>query len=221
MSAATEPLSPAVPRRSLSARVFSLPTVLGLTAISLLFVFTGSGSEVTALDDPDVWWHLRNAFQLLHTGHFIRSDTWTYTVAGKPWINFEWLAEIPYYFAYRHWGDAGLYLVMMLLVSAIVGGIYALGCMRSGDCKGAFAATLIGLHFVTVSLGPRTLLFGWLFLVIELGILWNISRGRDFTAFARWDSRVPADCERIVLLVKARPASQTSPTVAQANAMPV
>jgi hypothetical protein len=71
----------------------------------------------------------------------------------------------------------------MLLVSAIVAGVYALGCLRAGDCKAAFAASLIGLHFVTVSLGPRTLLFGWLFLVVELAILWNLPRGRDYTAW--------------------------------------
>ncbi|MGC2636695.1 MAG: hypothetical protein WA294_05930 [Acidobacteriaceae bacterium] len=172
-----------VPRRAWSARLFSLPTVLGLALVSLLFVFTGSGSDVPPMDDPDIWWHLRNAAQLIESRHFIRTETWTFTVAGKPWINFEWLAELPYYFAYRWIGERGLYLVMMLLVGAIVAGIYWLACLRCRDCKAAFVACFIGLHFVTVSLGPRTLLFGWLFLVLELGILWSLQQGRDYTAW--------------------------------------
>jgi hypothetical protein len=181
MSATTQPTIPAVPRRSWSARVFSLPTVMGVTLVSLLYLFIGTSDPIGPMEDPDIWWHLRNASDLLRTGHFIRTENWTFTVSGKPWINFEWLAELPYYFTYRHLGDLGLYLVMMFLVSAIIAGIYCLGCLRSLDCKAAFMASFVGLHFVTVSLGPRTLLFGWLFLVIELAILWGLERGRDYT----------------------------------------
>jgi hypothetical protein len=183
MSATTQPIIPAIPLRNWSARVFSLPTVMGLALVSLLFLFTGTSEEIGGLQDPDVWWHLRNVGDLLRTGHFIRTETWTFTVPGKPWINFEWLAELPYYFAYRHLGDLGLYLVMMLLVSAIIAGIYCLGCMRSLDCKAAFLASFVGLHFITVSLGPRTLLFGWLYLLIELAILWGLEKGHDYTAW--------------------------------------
>lgn len=135
------------------------------------------------MEDPDIYWHLRNAWLLLHTGHFIRTDTLTYTVAGKPWLNFEWLAELPYYFAFRRLGDTGLYAVMMLLVSAIAVGIYSLARLRSQDAKAAFVAAFIGLDFMTVSLEPRPLLFGWLFLVIELAILWSLQQGRDHTAW--------------------------------------
>ena len=183
MSATAQTLTPAAPHRSWVARVLSLPTVLGLALVSLVFVFTGSGSEVLPMEDPDIWWHLRNAAQLLQSGHFIHTESWTFTVAGKPWINFEWLSELPYYAGWHVLGERGLYLVMMVVVSLIVAGIYWLACLRSGDCKAAFVAGFIGLHFVTVSLGPRTLLFGWLFLVLELGILWSLPKGRDYTAW--------------------------------------
>jgi hypothetical protein len=183
MSATAHPVSPVVPRRSWSARLLSLPTVMGMALVSFLFLFTGTAPVVSPMGDPDIWWHLRNAAQLISSGHFIRADSWSFTVAGTPWINFEWLAELPYYAAWRALGDRGLYLVMMLAVSAIVAGIYWLACLRSHDCKAAFVACFIGLHFVTVSLGPRTLLFGWLFLVLELGILWSLQKGRDHTAW--------------------------------------
>ena len=70
-----------------------------------------------SLVDPDVGWHLRNASELIHGGHFIRADSYTFTVTGKPWINFEWLGELPYYFAYRWLGDRGLYLVLFLVAA--------------------------------------------------------------------------------------------------------
>src|ERR1700733_8502872 len=130
MSSATEPAvaaeQPAEPRRSWSARLFSLPTVLGLTLVSILYIITGSDRVVQPMEDPDIYWHLRNALQLMHSGHFIRTETWTFTVGGQPWINFEWLAEIPYYFANLWFGERGIFAVMMLLLSGIVAGIYSL-----------------------------------------------------------------------------------------------
>jgi hypothetical protein len=58
--------------------------------------------------DPDIWWHLRNAQILLSTHHFIRQDLYSFTTAGQPWINPEWLAEIPYYFGFRLFVEPGL-----------------------------------------------------------------------------------------------------------------
>ncbi|MGB7355392.1 MAG: hypothetical protein WBD06_16930 [Acidobacteriaceae bacterium] len=165
-------------------RVFRLPAVFATLLVTMLVYLTVSGGKVvTAIADPDLWWHLRDASLLLRSGHFIHADSLTYTVAGKPWINFEWLAELPYYFAYRTFGDMGVYVVMILTVGAVLVGIYYLACLRSGNCKAALIAGFIALLLSSVSLGPRTLLFGWLFLVVELAILWNYQRGRDYTLF--------------------------------------
>jgi hypothetical protein len=180
MSAA--PPSPTV-SRPWSACLFSLPTVLGMALVSMVFLITSSDRVVAPLKDPDIYWHLRDAWQLFHTGHFIRADSWTFTVAGKPWIDFEWLAEVPYYFAFQRFGESGLYAVMMILLSAIAFGMYSLARLRCQDPKAAFVAAFIGLDFITVSFGPRTLLFGWLFLIVELAILWSLQKGRDHTAW--------------------------------------
>lgn len=156
-----------------------MPVVLGLL---LIFVLAWSAHS-QGIADPDIWWHLRNAAELLHSGHFPQTDTWTFTVAGKPWIDFEWLSELGYYDAWKWLGPRGLYLAMMLLAAAILLGVYALAWLRSRDWLAAFLASLIAIHFFIVSLAPRTLLFGWLFLVIELAILWDLERGRDHTAW--------------------------------------
>lgn len=162
-------------------RVFRLPTVFaGLLVTLLVYLTVSGGKTISAIADPDIWWHLRDASLLLRSGHFIRADSLTFTVAGKPWINFEWLADLPYYFAYRTFGDIGVYAVMMLTAGAILVGIYYLACIRSGNCKAALPAAFVGFLLASVSLGPRTLLFGWLFLVLELAILWNYQRGRDY-----------------------------------------
>lgn len=161
------------------SRVLGSRVLFGLFLTYLLFFF-GAHDGVS---DPDIWWHLRNASLLVHSGHFIHADTLSYTVAGKPWVNFEWLSELPYYFAYVWLGLSGLYVTMMLLATAIILGIYRLALLRSQDTVAAFVASFVAVLFATVSLAPRTLLFGWLCLVVELGILWGLEKGRDHTAW--------------------------------------
>ncbi|HTV83700.1 MAG TPA: hypothetical protein VME18_13730 [Acidobacteriaceae bacterium] len=179
MSASPEAVASSAPRRGWSWRLFSLPVVLGLLVI---FVLMWAGSS-QGIADSDIWWHLRNAAELVRGGHFAHADSWTFTVAGKPWIDFEWLAELGYYGAWRWLGDRGLYLAMMLVAAAILAGVYGLAWLRSRDWLAAFLVALIAIHFFIVSLAPRTILFGWLFLVVELAILWGLEQGRDQT---RW-----------------------------------
>lgn len=152
----------------------------GLIAL-LAYLACPTSGPCTMVADPDVWLHMRYVRHLVQTGHFIRVDTWTFTVAGLPRLNLEWGAAVPYYFAWKGLGVAGFYLVTMLAMAAILLGIYWLSWMRSGSWKAAFAASVAAALFATVSLAPRTLLFGWLFLVIELAVLWSFARGRDFT----------------------------------------
>ena len=163
-------------------RLFTFPVVLAAALMATMYFFavtrhTGN----TIITDPDIWWHLSNARQLFATGHFIRQDIHSFTAAGQPWINFEWGAELPYYFAYKWFGDRGIFLVMIACSEAIVLGIFLLCYQRSRDVKAAFLASWIAVLMTTASLGPRTLLFGWLLLIAELAILWSFRNGRDRT----------------------------------------
>jgi hypothetical protein len=128
------------------------------------------------ISDPDIGWHLRNAEVLLRTHAFLRHDLYSFTVPGAPWANHEWLAELPYYFAWRAFGQEGLYGVMLGLLLAIFGGVFLLATEISGSTKAAFLATALAAFFATVSFGPRTLLFGWAFLVLELLLLTRFRR---------------------------------------------
>jgi hypothetical protein len=131
------------------------------------------------LKDPDIWWHLRNAEILLSTHHFIRADTFSFTVNGQPWIDPEWLAEIPYYLGMKLWGERGLFLVMLIAVELIIAGVLLLCYRRTGDAKAAFLATWVAVLFASINIGPRTILFGWLCFIAEMLILEAYRKGHD------------------------------------------
>lgn len=123
------------------------------------------------LPDPDIWWHLRNAQFLFAHHHLPNFDSYSFTVAGHPWMNPEWLAEIPYYLAWRAFGLEGIEIIMLLTLECIFLGVLYLCYKRSGHIKASVLACWIAAALGTVNFGPRTVLFGYLYLVVLLVIL--------------------------------------------------
>jgi hypothetical protein len=129
-----------------------------------------------AISDPDIWWHLGNAKLQIASHSFLRQDLYSFTAANARWMNHEWLSELPFLLGWNLFGMLGLYLVTVCAVVATMLGIYFLALRDSGSAKAAMLATVPALLLSSVSFGPRTLLFGWLLLIVELAILQNFRR---------------------------------------------
>lgn len=146
----------------------SFLAVLTLLLVGLQFVFSMRSPD---LNDPDVWWHMRNAQFLLQHHQFVSKDMYSYTVGGHPWINTEWLAEIPFYFAFRFFGLVGLKALTFLVLSTISLLLLYLSYRESRNFKASVVACYYATFLATVSFGPRTILFGYLELVVLLIVL--------------------------------------------------
>ena len=155
-------------------KLFGFPVLL--TVLFALVVFLVVPKKVA---DPDIGWHLRNAQIQLQTHTFLHQDIYSFTTAGKPWMDHEWLSEIPFYLAWRAFGSRGIFLVTLIAIEAILLGILGLAYLESSSIKAAFIVGFAAMFLGSVSFGPRTLLFGWIFLVLELGVLGAFRRGRD------------------------------------------
>jgi hypothetical protein len=115
--------------------------------------------------DPDLWWHLRNA-QFFFTNHkFPDVDTFSFTAAGSPWINHEWLSEIFYYAAYNALGLKGIFLLCASVLTLLVTTVFLLSFREAKDPFAAAIAAFCGSVLATVGFGPRTQSFGWLCLL--------------------------------------------------------
>jgi len=126
--------------------------------------------------ESDIWFHLRNAQYLLTQHAFIHADLYTFTSAGTPLVNHEWLSEIPYLLAYRQWGLRGLVAVYTALLFAIYASVFW-RCL--GRCRNALIAaltTLLAVALGTYSFGPRMMHFGWACMVVLLLILDRFER---------------------------------------------
>ena len=194
MPVPTTPKSPsgtAQPRVStswtaLASEVFSFPVMCMFLLAAVIFGYCARG-----ITEPDIWWHLRDARNLLQFHSFSRVDSYSFSAAGSPWINFEWLSEIPYFLGFKAWGLQGLLAVYFAVLVLIYVGVYYRSCRAGADCKDAAVATLGAICLGGVSIAPRMLLFGWLGMVGLLLVLDRFQRaGRGIwllpPLFALW-----------------------------------
>ena len=103
-----------------------------LTVLFALVVFLVVPKKVA---DPDIGWHLRNAQIQIQTHTFLHQDVYSFTTTGKPWMDHEWLSEIPFYLAWRSFGPRGIFLVTLIAIEAILLGILGLAYLESAASK--------------------------------------------------------------------------------------
>src|SRR5437764_3428675 len=146
----------------------SFLSVLTMLVVGIVYIFALYRPD---LNDPDIWWHMRNAQYLFQHHQFPRFDTYSFTVAGHPWINHEWLAEIPFYLAYQAFGFTGIVALKFLVLCVLFLLLLYLCVQESRNFKASVAACCFAVLLATVSFGPRTILFGYVYLLILLIVL--------------------------------------------------
>ena len=110
-----------------------MPTALASTARGfrrflgvqpLLFVVLWLGlllaGRSAMFRDPGTFWHVVDGEHMLATGRVPRSDDFSFTFAGRPWLADQWLAECGMAAVHRLAGWDGL----LLLTATVLAGIY-------------------------------------------------------------------------------------------------
>src|ERR1700757_2458062 len=84
-------------------RFFSFPVMCMFLLAAVIFGFC-----VKQFSEPDMWWHMRYAHDLVQLHTFSSFDTYSFTATGAFRPNFEWLSEVPFYLAYHAAGLHGV-----------------------------------------------------------------------------------------------------------------
>ena len=159
-------------------RIFTrhLMNIAVLMALPVIFAATLNPS-LEGVRDPDIWWHLADARQLTLTHHFLWTEPNSFTVGGQPWVNPEWLAELPYWFSYQALQLRGIYLVEWLMICANLVFMYWRSYRQSGHAGAAWWATALAFLLISVNTGPRTIAFAYVAMSAEMVILEAAKRG--------------------------------------------
>jgi len=99
--------------------------------------------------DPDYWWHVRTGQLILETGQLPRTDPFSFTPAGTPWVTHEWLTEVIFALVARQFGYVGN-VALCALLGAGTALVVWLTARRRG--LGDRAATLLMLWAFAIML---------------------------------------------------------------------
>lgn len=119
---------------------------------------------VTALEARmntiDAAYNIRAGEIMLRTYGLVRTDTFTFTAAGRPWLNQQWMAQVFLAIWYRAGGWAAIAVLRAALVGAIFLCVY-LACRSAGAGLRRASWLTIACFLVSVGgLGPRPQLIG-------------------------------------------------------------
>lgn len=144
-----------------------------------LVLLAGAGA-VSALNrtvDPDLFWHLRAAQDIVREGRVVLPDSWNYLFAGHPWVNQQWLSQLAILAAWSWGGFLGLALLKGALVAGVVAALWGVLGPRGDEAKVLSAGLFLAAseQFFMV----RTHLFSLLALALLLLLLRRLGdRGR-------------------------------------------
>jgi hypothetical protein len=158
-------------RRKITTTIFSFPVMCFTLLAAAVFRWC-----VKDIAEHDIWWHLLNAKYFFQNHALPRVDMYSFTAAGSPWLDHEWLSEILFYVGYHPFGLRGLLAVYFVILLLIFAGVYYRATRAAGNCKDAIVVTAFGVMLSVVSIGPRLLLFGWLCMVGLLLVLDHFRR---------------------------------------------
>ncbi len=158
-----------------SARLWWTPSFTSLAFIvPVLLLYWRLAGPSALLDDPNTGVHVRTGEWILKHHAIPRQDLFSFTLAGHPWCDWEWLSDAVYALLHR-WGAlaaiAAFSLALLCLTSLIV---YRTARFRVGPTI-AFAVTCLVMATTTIHWLARPHLFTWLFVAI---VCWMIQRAR-------------------------------------------
>ncbi len=145
--------------------ISALSTKRAFLFVLFVGLFAMTARNVT---DPDIWWHLKTGEYISIHKLIPRTDPFSYTRAGAPWVTHEWLTELGLYEVQRVAGFGGL----IVIFSAILVAAFVLLYLRSGPASYiAGIATLCGAWATAPVWGVRPQVLSLLLASLWLFIL--------------------------------------------------
>jgi len=168
-------MEPTAPTAGLSNRCVAAPSRDSIAGVSFrrLWLFLAVALPVLAsllasMSSVDLTYHLRAGDEILMAGAIPRVDTWTFTAAGLPWLDQQWLSDVALTVVYRFGGWTGLAVLRAILVGVVFASLLAISVRRGLSSRTAALLTLVAFAIAAPALAVRAQLFGMAFFAVSL-----------------------------------------------------
>lgn len=156
--------------------------VLGLIVLAEIFGLMVFVANIE-IKDLDLWLHIgMGKYIVQHGFHVPQTDILSCTIAGKPWINHEWLFQVIVYEVFQKGGAEGLLNMQVIVVTLATVLLMLLGYNHKKQLASIFILLLTSLVFQS-RFTNRPDLFSLLFFAIYMYLLaWHI--GQRWSVYA-------------------------------------
>ncbi len=150
----------------------------GLALAAAAFVIT-----LTPVADSDLFWHLAAGREMVARGEFLRTDPFTISAEGRPWIDLHWLFQL---FVYGVWQLGGLQAIVIAKAAVVALGAVGLLLVVRRGLDGAAASLATPLFVLSLAAAlfyarylvlARPVIFTLVFLAAFLYLLEDFARG--------------------------------------------
>jgi hypothetical protein len=136
---------------------YLLPSIADLLFIGLLLTRV----QPTLFHDADTGWHLWAGTVTLEHGPGPIPDTLTFTQAGTPFENIEWLGEVLLVLFYRHAGYLGIAVLAGVVFAATFSWLYRILLRESEDPVAAILVTVLAAQITLFQFLARPVIFSF------------------------------------------------------------
>ena len=138
--------------------------------LSLAILLSALAATIAPMSTVDLAYQVRAGELMLESLSVLRTDPFTFTAMGEPWLNQQWGAGVVFAVVHGLGGWGGLVVLRALLVAAAVG-LVTIGCRRWLPARPAALLALAGFVVGVAALGLRAQLFGIVLFAAVLAIL--------------------------------------------------
>jgi hypothetical protein len=134
----------------------------------LLPIVAALGATLSAVD---LAYHLRAGEQILAGGEIPQVDTFTFTAAGREWVDQQWGAQVALAAVYRLAGWTALVVLRAALVGTLFGLLFLACRLRGADIRTAAWLSLAAFIVAAPALALRPQLIGMVLLATTLVLI--------------------------------------------------
>lgn len=153
-----------------------VPSVADLIFIALLCAFAFTTLSTRLLGDAGIGWHIRTGQQIAATHAIPRLDPFSSTMAGKPWIAWEWLYDVVVGTLGSRLGLNGVIWFTGVVIAAVFAWTFQLLLLRGTNLFVAVLLLLLAISASMIHFLARPHVLTWLFAVAWFWVLDSTER---------------------------------------------
>jgi hypothetical protein len=150
---------------------WAMPSVADLIFVALLCVLVFTPLSVRLLGDAGIGWHIRTGQQILATHAIPHVDSFSSTMAGKPWFAWEWLYDVVVGQLEATLALNGVVWFTAIVIGAVFAWTFRLLISRGTHICVALGLLLLALSASTIHFLARPHVVSWLFTLAWFWIL--------------------------------------------------